>query len=502
MSVTSTPLVFKDEALELLAENANVAQFVSFDHDLRIRYCRIRGISPKHRFKTPEAAVEALLASAPEQKVNIRSFKPEDPQGGEFVPLLSSPQEVVRHLRRLSRDFFMIVNESVDVNDGGVSGVSQGGLCEFAPGKTPRCVEEEEEVAALPVDLALSVFQRVYGFRPALEYPPSRRVEFSIHPFPRGLKHTKTIIWELQELETPRLSNQIRWPNAFSRMLGDKVYGLVLADALGFSVPRTNVIARRIPPFTFGQPSGSLQKWVRTAPQVKTPGHFSTIRGWTDPFRLMSLEDPDGTKLSSILVQDEVEAAYSGALVTGADSVPIIEGVKGFGDRFMLGERGPERIPKKLTPQLAPIHARLNQSLGPVRVEWAHDGQLTWILQLQQDAALSHGDTIYPGEPSSFFDFNVSEFDVKERLENLRLLVAKAQRRSAGIRMIGDIGQTSHLAEVLRDSKIPSLKVPRGAVRSAGKRSDRASSWLLATLWSYFIRRRNKFVEKASLNPQ
>ena len=57
----------------------------------------------------------------------------------------------------------MIVNESVDVNDGGVSGVSQGGLCEFAPGKTPRCVEEEEEVAALPVDLALSVFQRVYG---------------------------------------------------------------------------------------------------------------------------------------------------------------------------------------------------------------------------------------------------------------------------------------------------------------------------------------------------
>src|SRR6476646_10506390 len=203
MPASSATLVFKDEALNLLAEDANVAQFVSFDNALRIRYCRIRDVSPKHRFKTPEAAVEALLAAAPEHKVNIRSFQPEDPKGGEFVQLLSSSQEVVKHLQRLSQDFFTIVNESIDVNDGGVSGVVQGGLCEFAPGSTPRCVEQEELAAALPKDLALSVFQRVYGFTPSLAYPSNLRVEFSIHPFPCGLRSSNTIIWELQEVDTP-----------------------------------------------------------------------------------------------------------------------------------------------------------------------------------------------------------------------------------------------------------------------------------------------------------
>jgi hypothetical protein len=501
-SVNSIPvastLFYKDEALDLLAEQANVAQFVSFDQDLRLRYCRIRDYSPNHKFKSLEATIDALIAAAPEHKVNIRSFQPEDPKGGEFVGLLSSSREVIRHLHRLSQDFFTIVNESIDVEDGGVSGVVQGGLCEFAPGTTPRCVEQEEVAASLPQPLAMSLLETVYGFVPSLPYPANLRVEFSLHPFPRGLRHSNTIIWELQDVGTSNLRNQIHWPNAFSKMLGDKVFGLLLANGLGFPVPRTQVLARRIPPFTFGEPSSSPYKWIRTAPQIKTPGHFSTIRGWTDPFLLMRTEDPDGTKLSSVLVQDEATATYSGALITAADSVPIIEGVKGFGDRLMLGEHSPSRLPRRIKQQLSEIHERLNRILGPIRVEWASDGHKTWILQLQQEAASSIGNVIYPGQPETFWDF-----DVKDGLEKLRVLAAKAQLQNTGIRLIGDVGMTSHLADVLRDSRVPSVKFPRAKPRQSDRKSQHGiSGWILAFFSAYFMRNLHKFIKKTRFNPE
>jgi hypothetical protein len=495
ISVAST-LFYKDEALDLLAEQANVAQFVSFDQALHTRYCRIRGYSSNHKFKRLEAAIDALIAAAPEHKVNIRSFQPEDPKGGEFVGPVDSSREVIEHLKRLSQDYFTIVNESIDVEDGGVSGVIQGGLCEFAPGTTPRCVEQEEVAASLPQPLAMSLLESVYGFTPSLPYSSNLRVEFSLHPFPRGLRSTNTIIWELQDVGTANLRNQIHWPNAFSKMLGDKVFGLLLADALGFPVPRTQVLARRIPPFSFGQPSGSSYKWIRTAPQTKTPGHFTTIRGWTDPFLLMRAEDPDGTKLSSVLVQDEATATYSGALITAADSVPIIEGVKGFGDRLMLGEHSPSKLPRRIKQQLSEIHDRLNRILGPVRIEWAADSHKTWILQLQQEAASSIGNVIYPGKPETFWDF-----DVKDGLEKLRILTAKAQLQNAGIRLIGDVGMTSHLADVLRDSRVPSVKFPRAKpLQSHRNTQQKISGWILAFLSAYFMRNLNKLVKKSSFN--
>ena len=56
---------------------------------------------------------------------------------------------------------FVIANETVDVSDGGVSGVIQGGVAEFAPDDTPRCVEKAG-TASLPMDWALALIETVY----------------------------------------------------------------------------------------------------------------------------------------------------------------------------------------------------------------------------------------------------------------------------------------------------------------------------------------------------
>ena len=52
-------------------------------------------------------------------------------------------------------------------------------------------------------------------------------------------------------------SAETQWPNRFSDMLGDKTFGLIMADQIGLYVPRTMVLNRSVAPFTFGEPTGN-----------------------------------------------------------------------------------------------------------------------------------------------------------------------------------------------------------------------------------------------------
>ncbi|MCH3812478.1 hypothetical protein LZB82_09005, partial [Campylobacter jejuni] len=71
---------------------------------------------------------------SPEARVNIRSYHPEDPRSREFVYGLETVEAALEAAERLVRErLFILVNETVDVTDGGVSGVVHGGIIEFAP---------------------------------------------------------------------------------------------------------------------------------------------------------------------------------------------------------------------------------------------------------------------------------------------------------------------------------------------------------------------------------
>lgn len=73
------------------------------------------------------------------QSVNIRSFHPDSMQGNEFIYGITDVETAVCHVERLaSKGLYTIVNETIDVNDGGVSGVVQNNFIEFSPGVTPR----------------------------------------------------------------------------------------------------------------------------------------------------------------------------------------------------------------------------------------------------------------------------------------------------------------------------------------------------------------------------
>ncbi|HET7464441.1 MAG TPA: hypothetical protein VFJ82_24490 [Longimicrobium sp.] len=448
----------KDEILDRLAASANVAQFVSFDPSLAQRFAWIHGHEPNARFASVEEAVAAILAASPERSVNVRSFEPFDPKSREFIYGLTDVATVVENLRRLSaQGLYTIVNETVDVNDGGVSGVAHGAVLEFAPGDTPRAVEKPG-TAALERAMAMRAFETVYGFRPALPANPELRVEFSIHPLRRGYRHDHTIVWEEEHLSGGPAAAHTTWPNLFSRMLGDKAFGLLVAWLTGLPVPQTTVFPRRLAAFAFGEPTGIAEPWLRTCPTEQMPGKFTTVRGWTDPYALMQREDPDGTAIASILSQRGVDARFSGALISQPDGSVRVEGVSGFGDPFMLGEAAPEALPASVDADVRALYERAHAALGPVRFEWVHDGARAWIVQLHRGASVSQGRTIFPGEAERWHRLETSR-----GIGALRELIAGLNGGADGVVLVGRVGVTSHFGDLLRRARIPArIEEPEG----------------------------------------
>jgi hypothetical protein len=444
--------MFKDAVLNALADKANVAQFVSFGPDLKQRFSRVRGCEPNLSFGGLDNSIRALLQVAPERSVNVRSFTPDNPKSREFIYGLKNVVEGASVVRRLAGEgLHTIVNETVDVHDGGVSGVMVGEVIEFAPGDTPRCVEKPGTVSFRP-EVGLRLLEKVYKFHPTLDYDPHTRVEFSLHPLRRGYRHEHVLIWELEEVGSTQVSRETNWPNLFSRFIGDKAFGLLVADTLDLPVPATTVFPRFLAPFGFGRPTKTGEPWIRTCPLVQDPGHFTTQRGWCDPFQLMAQEDPKGKLIASILAQEGVDAAFSGSLVAEADGGLLIEGTPGYGDKFMVGLTGSHALPEHVLKAVRQRYEEAREQLGPVRMEWVYDkNDFTWIVQLHRGITTSQGSIIHQGEAEIY-----EKFDVTRGIDQLRMLIAEVRGTGKGIILVGNVGVTSHLGDLLRKAQIPS----------------------------------------------
>ncbi len=441
----------KDASLDHLAELINVAQFVSFEPRASAphqAFARVLGEIPNRQFTDVEEVTATLLARSADGSVNVRSFTPESPLSREFIYGLTSADEVVNAVKRLtSEGLHTIVNETVDIHDGGVSGVLLGNMIEFAPDDTPRAVEKSG-IAALPRGWGSRLLATVYGFEPDLMVPEKTRLEFSLHPSPRGWRHTHTLGWEIAEHGGLDLPPVTQWPNRFSRMIGDKVFGLLVAHHIGLPVPRTTVINRRVAPFTFGQATGCAETWCRTAPFEQTPGKFTTTHGWSDPFQIMAEEDPNHNLISSIIGQAGVEPLYSGASIILQSGEIAVEGRHGAGDLFMLGTQQAEALPDAVRADVAALHLAAAE-LGPVRFEWVHDGTRAWVVQMHRGATMSAAGTLVPGKASQWIGF-----DVSQGLEALRALVT-CIGPDDGIELLGEVGLTSHVADVIRKANVP-----------------------------------------------
>ncbi len=441
----------KDASLDFLAETMNVAQFVSFspkNGKPKQEFARIVGLSANESFRNVNEAIETLLRSSSNKSVNVRSFEPSNPQSREFIYGLKKVSDAVDAVNRLtSEGLNTIINETINVNDGGVSGVLMGNALEFSPDDTPRCVEKPGTVS-LPRGWGRELLGTVYGFPIGLDTSHASRLEFSIHPEPRGWRKSNILVWEYSNQTNVEMATNPVWPNNFSRMLGDKVFGLLVAHHIGLPIPLTTVINRRIAPFSFGRATQSGETWIRTAPNVQVPGKFTTNHGWLDPFELLELEDPQGITISSVISQQGVRQRFSGALIVGADGQLIIEGKRGEGETLMLGVSSPEQLPSEVIGDVEALFARAKASIGNVRFEWVHDGEQAWIVQMHSGATDSMQGYITTKEAKYW-----QTFDVDTGLEKLREAL-KTLPSDTGVVLSERVGLTSHFADVLRRANV------------------------------------------------
>ena len=456
-------LFLKDDKLyNIVANNlGNIAQFISVspNDDEKVKYVYIR----KHTFKDKsnlKLMIEKLIDASLYKAVNIRSFSPEMMKGSRFVynKRIEDLEEIIRIIEEnILEGKYSIINENIDINDGGVSGVILGDVIEFSPNDTPKCVDKEG-LCSLPRDIGLEVLNRVYGFKPEINFDKEYRVEFSIHPQRQGFEQQHTIIWEYEYVSNAIAKKNISWPNNFSKFIGDKAFGLLIADLLGIRVPKTTVISRNVAPFTFGKPTGINEVWIRTCPITKEPGKYFTGDRWIDPFELMNREEKKGNNsinISSILSQSAVESFYSGGSIIKKDSKnDVIEGVFGKGDDFMVGQNCTEILPSNVMDKIKKLNNQIrtfNELLGDVSIEWVYDGEFVWVVQLNQIKVNSSSNIIVEGEAEYYIQFEVSL-----GLEALRDKIKEISNANIGVDLIGNIGITSHFGDLLRLNNIPS----------------------------------------------
>lgn len=452
-------MYFKDEILVELSKIYNIAQFISYDPNLNIRFGLLKNFSVNQEGGSYEREqLEILLKESAYQSLNIRSFKPDEAQSQEFIFGLTDIKKIESELGRLAGlGLYTIVHETIDLDDGGVSGVLCGDVIEFSPKETGRCVERIEgtPVCTLPANIGINILDTIYNIGNVLRsFHKEKRVEFSIHPKALGVNGDHYLVWEESNATETDFDVKIDWPNTFSQFIGDKVFGLLVANFVGMNVPLTVVHCKntKIPVFHFGHSNNPLQ-WTRTAPRVPQHGVFTTLNELVDPYKLMQKEDTED-QLASCILQSGVDAVYSGACIT-TESGCILEGVNGCGDKFMLGQESCVPLPDYLVEIIEEEHKFLLNIFDKVKFEWAFDGNQLYILQLH-NRSNDHSIPIYTVSSSNLESI---DFYPKQGVDSLNELKILIEKPNIFVRVHGNIGVTSHIADILRENNVPSIFV-------------------------------------------
>jgi hypothetical protein len=173
--------------------------------------------------------------------------------------------------------------------------------------------------------------------------------------------------------------------------------------------------------------------------------------GLAGPVRPTGRRGPVGPGRGGRAVPGGFHALWSGAAFPGDDGGLLVEGVAGFGDDFMLARAARTLLPEHVLRDIGRIGARAAAAFGPVRLEWAHDGDDAWVLQL-------HLVPWRQRTPSPSIPASPRAGTASTRRRGWSGCGSGSPRAAAtrGVEVAGDVGVTSHAGDLLRRAAIPS----------------------------------------------
>jgi hypothetical protein len=538
--------MLKDERLFYLSDKYNVARFISIGPDGLLRYLvsstAIPGIETYRKtkrmiyptestdfqstaavYKCSSSNIDAFLSTLEQEgvkAVNIRSFRKDQEQGNPFVfylPITDTVRIYSELCKLVDAGYYCILHEWLDTDDGGLSGcIYQNNTVTIAPGLTPRDMETEPNLAHLKLDspIVAHLEKQLQFSMEDMDFNPAKRYEFSVHTQPVGHKQEQVIVWEISDTTTTeKFPTHHIWPSHLSRHIGDKLYGLLVAQDvhIDLTLPTISIDVIDFLKDTQNNESlNSMTSWsspkiiLRPCPPEQLPGELDSIVLPNDAniyqelmtyFKNVDTTDVDAVvenykqkNLKTFIIQPYEPVAYSGAYYSigpyknGYDI--YVEGVQGHGNKFMVNEEDPEVLPDNLTKAVRNIGNKLNDKLKlPTRGEWIAkvDEKGNYHVQLVQ-LHIAHDicdyDTyqdldmcvryIYKGSlyEDTEEDKNIYlQWSASDGLDKLRYLVKTIvaiqdavkftdNTVALGIEIKGYIGLTTHAADILRKYQI------------------------------------------------
>lgn len=481
----------KDYKLKRMMEDGfNIAQVISVDKDTPTEpHVKILKKELDIEGASLRELVQLLIEDTPSHMVNVRTFTDRVNEKTTFRYGMKDVDEVLSAVKdNASKGWNSLINECIDKDDTGVSGIIVDSVTEFSPYATPRDIEKENSrFLTLPTVNAMKILTEVYGnlsdmtsldkikFYSSITKlqcaSKTQRIEFSIHPNEVGCFGSRVIIWEASELDDTDMlliQHRITRPNAFSEMVGDKAFGLLLADSIGAYTPDTEFHIKAFGDRYVKTPAIDLEDvdvWTRTAPTEKQAGRFETEKRRYTEEEIKELLKQD--EIASVLVQEAIDVEYSGSAVLYSNSGEVsVEGVKGEGDKFMMGVEDDIELPIEVTDTvkefLWSVDEEYGELLGDVKIEWGFD--TNGYLYIFQLCNISDAEYIFKlntnrqDENIEYIEYKLYENGTS--LEDFRNFVEEIEKDTTkGIKLFAHIGITSHPCDILRKHNVPAILI-------------------------------------------
>lgn len=355
-----------DQKLFRIAQKYNTPAFASYGPDNHFRFRVVSSRYPKPSCVDSAVKVVSENGKCP---LNICGFTEKEVK--TCANNLNQEQALAKARDYMCDGLNVLISECLPENFTMVSGLARHGRVMLSLG-----AQYFDNCSNIPVAWGNKILSAMLGIDTKIPATKGKQICFSAYSRPVGVRSQNIVV--LEEKDGGKKEQTFINPNdPFANLFGEDAWGLILAWAAGFNVPKTSLFLPNIfyPFISFGTDTGQKEAWTKTCPSKDAAARQSTIQGFQDPFLLMQ-----GQKLSCMIQQD-IRPQWAGKVrVYGRETA--IPRLKSFSDPNMPQGEDERKIPNYLRHNIHQWCCKIREIFNSnFEISWVYDGEDFWLLR-------------------------------------------------------------------------------------------------------------------------